>query len=240
MKTTLSFLLLVLTLSTPSFAQENTQEQAQATLGVNILVANPQGPFENATNNENMFGLDIHGVYHIGMLGLGAGFSFISRGSEEYKRALSTTVPTNVDVTTSNDMFQLYLLGRLQYPTGWVQPYVEGTLGGSFFSTTTKLKSRNPNNNDDDIASDTNQSDFTWAMSYGAGIMFKVWEGDMEGYQGRVLVDLKVKNSFGGEAEYLQGKDDIVYNAQKLQWEYNASKSKTDFLGWHLGVAVQF
>ncbi|HDP99988.1 MAG TPA: hypothetical protein ENN22_12500 [bacterium] len=54
---------------------------------------------------------------------------------------------------------------------------------------------------------------------------------------GRLMLDLKVRYMFGGEAEYLkEGSINIDQNNNVI---YDVSKSDTDFISFHLGVVFQ-
>lgn len=233
MKKSLLLIAFVMLTAIPSFAQ--------FTVGANFTIANPQYEFEGISN-KNIYGVSIDGGYNMYAVMIGGNLSYLSRGSQNFEKALSTTQPgINTDVTVTHSLVQFHLLGRLQYPNELVIPYVEGLLGGNFFSTSTESKSQNSTGNQSDVlASTTNQSDFTYSIGYGAGLMAKVYESDYQGQAFSVWIDLKGRYLKGGKAEYLQSADDIVYNESAQKWESRTTKSETSMNTWHIGVAFKF
>lgn len=211
------------------------------TIGGNLTIANPQGEFENANNNKNIWGGSLEGFAGIGWANVGLNMSFLYRGGETFNRAVSTTLPLNAEVDVTNSMLSLHLVGRLMYPEGMFRPYAEGFAGGNFFSTTTSVKDKNKG---DEVISDTNQDDLTGAYGYGGGILFQVWKDSENTMQllnpGTIFVDLKVRNNFGGNAEYLNSSKDIYYDSNSQTWKTKTSQSKTDYLSWHIGATLIF
>ena len=214
---------------------------AQFTVGASLAVANPQYDFERISD-DNIYGLNIDGGYNMNAFMIGGNFSYLFRGSQNFERALSgDQIGINTDITVSHSLLQLHLLGRLQYPTPFIIPYVDGLLGGSFFSTSTESKSQNSTGNQSDvIASSTNQSDFTYSIGYGVGLMANVYNTEYEGKDLSIWVDLKVRYLKGGDAEYLQSADDIKYNDSAKKWETKTTKSGTSMNVWYIGVACKF
>ncbi len=214
---------------------------AQFTVGANLTIANPQYEFEGISD-KNIYGISIDGGYNLYALMLGGNIAYLSRGSQNFEKALSTTQKgINTDVTVTHSLLQFHLLGRLQFPNEFVIPYVEGLLGGNFFSTSTESKSQNGTGNQSDVlASTTNQSDFTYSIGYGAGLMAKVYESEYQGKDFSIWIDLKGRYLKGGKAEYLQSADDIFYNSTAEKWEIKATKSETSMNTWHIGVAFKF
>lgn len=229
----LFLILVVLTFSTAAFAQY--------TVSAAFTVANPQYDFERISD-ENIYGLNIDGGYNMNAFMIGGNLSYLFRGSQNFERALSgDQIGINTDITVTHSLLQLHLLGRLQYPTPFIIPYIDGLLGGSFFSTSTESKSQNSTGNQSDvIASSTNQSDFTYSIGYGAGLMANVYNTEYEGKDLSIWVDLKVRYLKGGDAEYLQSADDIYYNQTAKKWETKTTKSGTSMNVWYIGVAVKF
>ncbi|MCA0444943.1 MAG: outer membrane beta-barrel protein [Bacteroidetes bacterium] len=213
------------------------------TIGANVTVANPQGEFEKVTGNKNMWGGSIEGFAGLGWGNIGLNMNYLYRGGDTFKRSLGGPqgVPVNADVDITNGLLNLQLVGRLMYPEGMFRPYVEGFVGGAFFSTTTSAKDRNSG---EEIAGDTNQDDFTWVMGYSAGALFKIWEDRENSMQlmrpSTLFIDFKLKNNFGGQAEYLLSSNDIYFDDASSTWKTRTSTSKTDYLSWHVGVAVVF
>lgn len=220
-----------------------TGSAQQFTVGLNGMAGNPQGEFEKATGNKLMWGGSIEGFAGLGWANAGLNIGYLYRGGESFQRSLGGPqgVPVNADVDITNQALLIHLVGRLQYPEGMFRPYVEGFIGGTFFSTVTSVKDRNKN---EEIISDTNQDDLTFSSGYGAGILFQVWKDEGNSMQlpkpGAIFVDLKVKNTFGNSAEYLNKASDIYFDNNTSSWTTNNTQSETDFISWHIGVSVIF
>lgn len=229
----------ILFLITVSFL--SWESMAQFTVSGSFIVANPQYDFERISDN-NIYGLNIDGGYNLNAFMIGGNIGYLYRGSQNFERALSgDQIGINTDITVTHSLFQTHLLGRLQIPNRIIVPYVDGLLGASFFSTTTESKSQNSTgNNSDVIASTTNQSDFTYSIGYGVGLMANVYNTKYDGHFLSIWIDFKVRYLKGGDAEYLLSADDIYYDQNAKKWSSKTTRSGTSMNVWYLGVAVTF
>ncbi len=234
---------LVLVLTAAAFAGAAHAQDPHFTIGANVTVANPQGDFEKVTANKNMWGGSVEGFAGLGWANIGLNLGYLYRGGDSFERSLGGPqgIPVNADVDITNSLFNLQLVGRLMYPEGMFRPYVEGFAGGSFFSTSTSVKNRDTG---EEIVSDTNQEDLTGCYGYSAGALFKVWEDQANVMNlmkpGTLFIDFKVKNTFGGKAEYLLSSEDIYFDNSSSTWKTKTSQSETDYLSWHVGVSLIF
>lgn len=182
--------------------------QHEGTIGLAISI--PHGELDENTDTGFGFG----GSYTYALtdnraVAIGGAASFLTYGNTERRVPLSTTIPDiRVDVETSNNMGFLQGMLRLKAPVGTVNPYGQLTGGLAWFSTTTTLRDTRF---DEEVLSDTNQSDATWVLGAGGGLQVHVWTGQPGPATGnepasppaRAYVDVGARYQWGGEVEYL-------------------------------------
>ncbi len=214
----------------------SAQERFQA--GLNFMVGSPQGEFKDNVSNVGL-GLSADFLFNIAQspLHLGANMGFMVYGHDTREEPWSTTIPdVKVDVETTNSLFDMQLMARLQNPQGKVRPYFDGYFGFNYLFTETSVKDQDDY---EEIASSTNFDDFTMCYGVGAGTFIKVHEGVNEADKPYgVYIDLGVRYIMGNEAEYLKEGSIEIDDNHKLN--YDVQKSTTDLLTFHLGVAFTF
>lgn len=232
------FLLFVVVLwATPAFPQA-AQTNFQG--GLNLLLGFPQGEFDDNVEEDGA-GIAGEFLYSPSSSPFAIGFSlgYLNYGRESRREPFSSTIPdVTVEVVTTNNIMLGHLLLRAQYKKGIFQPYVDGLIGFNYLFTETEIKDI-----DDPefagIASSTNLDDGVFSYGSGGGMMVKLYTGK-RGEQGKtwsILIDLKMRYLAGGEAEYLK-KGSIRRDEGEVV--YDISKSKTDLLVAHIGIAVSF
>ncbi len=203
----------------------------------------PQADFRQNVDNPG-FGLSmqLEGGPRRAPWALGIAGGFIVYGTESRREPFSTTIPdVTVEVVTSNnlafgDLFVRFAPRELSF-----RPYAILMLGFHYLFTRTEI--RNASDPDEEIASSTNFSDFTWSYSAGAGFQYLLKEtvkvDSTTGHKSkvRVFLDLQVRYQRGGMAEYLK-KGSIRREGGKVT--YDVSRSETDLLMVLLGVSVGF
>ncbi len=210
---------------------------AQLDLSINGLVLSPQGQFKENIDRVG-FGIAGSGSYRFAGTPFSAGLKIggAQYGSETSRQIL--LFPVRVDVTTSNNIFFMHLFGRVQENFGIFVPYIEGLVGFSYLSTDSKIEDIGSNNDDDEIASDTQLEDWTSNYGLGGGLMIKLTEFENEDtsyFKTSILyLDLKVKYIFGGKAEYLKEGD--ISQGPNNEILFDASRSETDFITYQIGV----
>lgn len=242
-----TFIALFFCLSAVSFLS-TTQLQAQEFRlgqfqgGLHFMLAFPQEEFRENTDQIGA-GLNIDLGYVIPEMPVvaGASFAFATYGSETFNVPFSSTVQlVNVDLTTSNNLALGHLFLRVQPQTGVFRPYFEGLLGFHYLWTESKVEDERFE--DSEIAASTNLDDFAFSYGAGGGLMFRVYQGETEqpGQGIEVLVDLKARYLYGGEAKYYD-KDSITEDANgaPVLLEENALQSETDMLNFSIGVVVR-
>ena len=201
---------------------------------ITVVVGFPQGEFEQHVDNAG-FGLNFFGGIGLGrtpfVVGLDGGF--LVYGFERRREPFSTTIPdVTVDVETSNAIAMGHVLLRLQPPSGFVQPYVDGLFGFKYFFTETSISDEDFRG-DEPIASSTNFDDAALSYGLGGGL-------DIQVYQGRkaaVLINAGARYLFGSEAEYLKEGSIERRNGRVF---FTTERSETNILIAQLGVTLKF
>lgn len=199
----------------------------------------PQSDFgENVANSG--FGLSGHFAYQMPRtpVALGAALGFLIYGQESRKEPLSPTIPDIViRVETTNNILTGHLLLRVQpvVSNARIKPYLEGLFGFHYLWTETSLKDWDWDENDD--ITSKNYDDV--AMSYGGGLMIRVYQGKKERSEGfySINIDVGVRYLLGGEATYLKEGDIKRENGTVV---YSPSQSTTDLLTTTVGVTFTF
>src|SRR5437868_4624473 len=126
------------------------------------------------------FGYGVDGAYQFrldqrGALSLRADLGFLGYGQESFRVPFSETVGGRVQVRvrTTNYLLPMSIGPQLTWPTGSVRPYVNAGVGSQFFFTESSI---DDTNNDDNIASTTNYSDWTSTWVAGGGLYLPVYE----------------------------------------------------------------
>jgi hypothetical protein len=170
---------------------------------------------------------------------VGLDVCWIMYGFRSHREFLSSTIPLEVEVETTNNILLGLLYVKFQPGRGRVRPYAEALGGFSYLFTDTSIYD-NGGSSDDPIASDINFDDTTLTAGAGAGLEIRLGRGRSGGYGPRStewLLDLKVRYLFGGTAKYLR-EDSIVQENGQYTYLYN--QSRTNLISAQVGIAVNF
>ncbi len=212
-------LVLMLGVSLVSAVRAQVYPQGDITLVVGL----PQGEFEHHVDDAGV-GLNF-------FVGLDGGF--LVYGFERRHEPFSTTIPdVTVAVETSNAIAMGHVLLRLQPPTGFFQPYLDGLFGFKYFFTETTIN--NGDHGDDfAIASSTNFDDAALSYGVGGGLDFEIHRG----HRKSVFINVGARYLFGSEAEYLKEGSIERRNGQVF---FTTERSETDLLITQLGITLKF
>jgi len=204
--------------------------------GVNFALGMPQNEF-----NENIDTTGLGGSAYFSYrlpktpLFLGTSFSVFIYGSETREELLEAAIPeVIVDVKTRNYILTWHLFLRAQPIRGQFRPYVEGLLGFNYLWTETGIYDQS-GPGFDEIASTVNLDDFALSYGLGGGLMLQVYQKRNSSFG--ILIDLGVRYLKGGKAEYLRKGDLLRLNGDISA---NVSRSRTDLVTAHIGVAFAF
>ena len=207
--------------------------------GIHFNGGYPQGDMKDQIDR-NAYGIGGQIFYapHKSPLAIGFEFGYMNYGSESRKEPFSTTIPdVTVDVQTTNNIVQGFLVLRGQMPEGPIQLYGDALIGFNYLFTETKITD---DGSSEEVASTTNRDDAAFAYGVGGGLMVPVFTrkgGAREGHPLQVLIDGGVRYVFGDEAEYLKEGSIRRENGAVI---YDPIKSKTDMMRLHIGVMVRF
>jgi len=216
----------------PGAAQrmERAPEPARFFAGGSLQYASPQGDF--AEQVDRGFGLGGHGLFKIdqaGWLGLRLDGGFLVYGDESYRVPLSSTIGGRVmvDVNTNNTIAHLGFGPQIGMPTGAVRPYLGGTVGLSYFATTSSVKGDDSGT----FASDTNYDDLTLAFGGLGGLYIPLRSGPAP-----ISLDLSARYHRNGEVSYL--KEGSIIDNQDGSISFDPIRSEADVLTFHIGVSI--
>ncbi len=239
--------LVSLALATPVKAQDEEVVDVPPVVitGIGILGGFPTGEFGENVKNPGI-GLSGFVGYMIprtpAVIGLDLGY--LIYGHERRTEQFSLTIPdVHVDVVTENNIFSMNAFLRLQTKTDPLRFYVEGVVGFHYLFTSTSIENvdRSPFSGED-IVSSTNLDDFAFTKGVGGGLLIELWRGGEDRTpQNRSLrtvsLDFRMRYLDGSQADYLK-RGDIVRRSGTA--ELNITKSTTDLITAHIGIALDF
>jgi len=204
--------------------------QSRFDVGINLLVADPVGEFEqfiNAGVGADFFGrmaLDPRGV-----LSLRGDLGFLIYGHES-KRVCFDGVGCRVQarLQTTNNIFFGGIGPELALPHPRVRPYVHALLGFSYFNTSSSL---NDLHGGDSEFETENYGDGTFSWGLGGGLELNL-------KRGRTPIDLNLAFRYheNGRVRYLT-EGDIVDNPDGSITLYPVF-SDANLVAYHLGISV--
>lgn len=239
-------ILVTMAMATPANAQDAQAVDVPPVVitGFGILGGFPTGEFGENVKNP---GIGISGFvgYMIprtpAVIGLDLGY--LIYGHERRTEQFSLTIPdVLVDVVTENNIFSMNAFLRLQTNTDPLRFYVEGVVGFHYLFTSTSIENVDRSPFSEDIVSSTNLDDFAFTKGVGGGLLIELWRGGEDRTpQNRSLrtvsLDFRMRYLDGSEADYLK-RGDIVRRSGTA--ELNITKSTTDLITAHLGLAIDF
>ena len=203
---------------------------ARSFIGGSLLVAQPQDEFANYVRVGGGFGF--HFVQQLdrdGIVGLRIAGDYLIYGHETERVPLSPTVPrVTVDVTTSNNIFALGIGPQIMMPSGHFRPYLNGTVGFSYFFTESSVSG---SDNSITFASSKNFDDFTFAWTGGAGLYIPVRAGRQP-----VSIDIGARYHGNGRARYLR--EGSIQDDGAGGVYYTPIESNTNLVTYQIGVTV--
>lgn len=199
--------------------------------GGELVYASPQGDFRRYVNDG--FGAAGHfilGADRTGILGLRFDIGFLNYGNERQRDCISTTIScrVTVDVSTSNNIFMLGVGPQLMLPNGTVRPYLNGSVGLSYFWTESSLEG---SNSSQPFTSTRNFSDAVFATTAGAGVYIPVRRGRQP-----ISLDFGARYHWNGETSYLR--EGSITDNPDGSITITPIKSRTDLVTYHIGVTV--
>jgi hypothetical protein len=202
-------------------------------VGGDFVYAQPQGEFGKYVNGAfGVAGHFIHAFDPNGVIAFRAELGYLIYGERTARQPLGGGALglINVDVTTSNSI----LIGgaglQLMAPTGVVRPYLAGTLGFSYFVTSSSVAGSDYGSSP--FAESQNFSDGGFTTAWGGGLYIPLSFGSRA-----VSLDLGVQQHKTGDVQYLTA-NSITFNGSNAPPTIQPVRSAADYLTYRLGVSV--
>ena len=221
---------------------------------ISFAVTVPQGEFSNNVTN-NGYGIDVDGGWYvfngpvsIGINVIGAQYGRLTRNIpySYFSSAVTLTEATQSGILVLNPYIRPTLrLGDFSF-------YTKLFCGYQILSTETKIQNddqvNNTNNENDDapqyIARSTVASDGAFNYGFGLGLRFRLFRGRKQpdgSMSSPTIINLELKWSKGGEAEYLNaGKEGSIEFSDPadgpVTTTFYPEESKTDLFTISIGI----
>ena len=165
-----------------------------------------------------------------GRVRLRGDFGVVVYGHERVRACFSVPIGCRIelDLTTTNYVLFGGIGPEVVLSQGDVEPYVNGSLGFSYFATTSSLSGTY---SDQDFASTTNFDDAVFAWRAGGGVRVRLKDGRTP-----VMLDLGVERHENGVADFLT-KGDIQDNPDGSITMF-PNRSEANMVTFRLGVTV--
>lgn len=199
---------------------------------MSFIAANPVG--ELGLFFDQGFGAQFGGAVPIaaeGRVRLRGDFGFLVYGWERQDHCFSLPIGCRIDLdlnTTNNILFG-GLGPEIALATGAVEPYVHGTVGFSYFFTTSSLSGDGYYR--DDFGTTTNYSDAVLAWRAGGGIRVRLTDGRKP-----VSLDLGLERHENGVADFLT-KGDIQDHPDGSITVF-PNRSEANLVTFRLGISI--
>ncbi len=201
--------------------------------GIDFANAVPQEEFHNNLNKTGL-GFSLYGGYYADPIpvafGIEADFLFFG-GDTKYLNIYKYGFWLGQDtIDTQSMIIPIVLFTRLQPNTGWIVPYLEAFAGVNIFSSTATLNTYSYEESSQDKVS------ASWAYGLGAGLSIKLVDFiTLPNQRTSLNLDLKMKYSFGTNAEYSK-----VKILETGDTEFETFKSDTDMILTTIGISFSF
>jgi len=213
--------------------------------GVALLGATPQGDFADVMDN-NVWAGNLFATVHIADSPVAAGINLAvgMYGRNEHKAPLVSTLVTVKEITT-NSIFQGHLMLRLQPQHAAVRPYLDGLVGFTHLSTSTKVTDEDEYDDEGIIASSTNKQDTSFSYGIGGGVTIRLWQPMPQPEEDNPLMalhlDLGMRSIYTNPLTYLT-EDSFTYNTDVYPYEVTIEDyhSRADIHAFYIGLVFEF
>jgi hypothetical protein len=206
---------------------------SRAFAGVHLIVAQPLGEFDDYIDwGGGIGGEFLYAFDRQGALGLRVNMGLMIYGHETKRVPLSPSLGRiRVDVSTSNNIFVMGVGPQVMLPSGVVRPYLNGTVGLSYFFTRSSVEG---SADFEPFASSTNFDDATFAWAAGGGLYIPL----RRGRKNPLSLDLGAQYHANGEARYLR--EGSIREDGTGEIFFDPIRSQTNLITYRLGITVGF
>jgi hypothetical protein len=218
-------------LNAQHFDRDEPRGPTRAFAGVHLMVAQPLGEFDDYIDwGGGIGGEFLYAFDRQGALGLRVNMGLMIYGHETKRVPLSPSLGRiRVDVRTSNNIFVMSAGPQVMLPSGAVRPYLNGTVGLSYFFTRSSVEG---SADFEPFASSTNFDDATFAWAAGGGLYIPLRRGRKH----PLSLDVGAQYHANGEARYLR--EGSIREDGTGEIFFDPIRSQTNLITYRLGIAV--
>lgn len=202
-------------------------------VGGDLIFAAPQGDFQNFVHGAvGVAGHFLQALDHDGVIAFRADLGVMTYGSRTVRQPLGGGALglISADVTTSNNILNGGVGLQLMVPRGTVRPYVNGSLGFSYFWTQSEVAGSSSTNVP--FASSQNFSDSGFSTAYGGGLYIPL--GDKKS---AYSLDIGAQMHKNADIQYLTSSS-ITFTSSSAPPTITPVRSSADFITYRLGVTI--
>ncbi len=204
---------------------------SRAFASVYLVAAQPLGEFNEYIDwGGGIGGSLLYAFDRQGAIGLRLDMAYMIYGHETKRVPLSPSLGRiRVDVSTSNNIVVVGVGPQVMMPTGTVRPYLNGTVGMSYFFTQSSVEG---SADVEPFASSTNFDDTIFAWTAGGGLYIPLRKRQRHS----ISLDIGAQYHANGEARYLR--EGSIQEDGTGEIYFEPIRSRTSLMTYRVGVTI--